>query len=141
MGLRDRSSPTILGRWFEGQWKPTALRIGGGFVICILTLPIMALAYGFLEGTKPKLRDLFTMPPDDPVGSMALLTVIGGCAYTFWLIRFTGTPKFRQMMVDASARGRLDERLGGMGLLSFGGAICSHVIGSLYACLIGFCVV
>lgn len=118
MALKDKDSPTIIGRWFEGQWKPFALRLGGGFLIYLLTLPVTVPVVMLTQNIPPNLRQLFgtgALPLDNPTGDLGLFSVIFGLAFTIWLIRFTEGEKFREIMVEASKLTRLDARMEAMG--------------------------
>jgi type IV secretory pathway TraG/TraD family ATPase VirD4 len=129
MALKDKDSPTIFGRWFEGQWKPFAIRLGYGFLICLITLPFAAAVSVMTESLPPNLRQIFgadVLPLGDSVGDTGLFTVILMLGYTIWLIRFTEGEKFRQIIVESTALTRLDsrmEKMGRGGSARFGGLI------------------
>lgn len=129
MAPRKKSSPTVTGRWFEGKWKPTAIRFGGGFLIYILTTPITIPILMLTQAFPPNLRQIFgadTFPRGDPAGDTTLLSIIVGLALTAWFLRFLESEKFRQFMVEVNRAARLDERMERMGQggsSSFGGLL------------------
>lgn len=129
MALKGKDSPTIIGRWFEGQWKPIALRFGGGLLIYLLTLPVTVPIVMLTESLPPNLRQIFgagALPLDNSTGDLGLFSALFGLAFTIWLIRFTEGEKFRQIMVEASNLTRLDarmERMGQGGSSRFGGLL------------------
>lgn len=110
---KGKASPTVLGRWLEGRWKPFAVRVAFGFALWVVTLPVSLFLLALTQDIPPTMGALFGVTGPDAGRSvwtfLVLLPVVAGI---IWAAGGEGT---KGRVVKVMGPILQHERMAGMG--------------------------